>query len=223
MDFGVTAITTGYYYTCAVLASSGGVQCWGNNGDGELGDGTTTQRLVPISVVGLSSGVTVIAAGFVHTCVLLAPSGGVQCWGSNWAGQLGDGTTTDRLVPTSVLGLSSGVVAIAAGSACTCALLASGGVQCWGENHYGQLEMARRRSGLRPQMSWASRPVLPPLKRAHSTPARCCRQAACSAGDGTAMASLEMARLIGLCPPMSLDYPPASPPSQRSWPIHARC
>jgi alpha-tubulin suppressor-like RCC1 family protein len=133
-------ITAGSGHTCALLASTGGVQCWGNNYYGRLGDGTTTDRYVPTSVVGLSSGVAAIAAGAQHTCALLASTGGVQCWGNNWYGQLGDGTTTNQLVPTSVVGLSSGVAAIAVGVFHTCALLAStGGVQCWGNNQYGQL------------------------------------------------------------------------------------
>jgi alpha-tubulin suppressor-like RCC1 family protein len=137
-----SAIAAGAHHTCALLASTGGVQCWGYNYEGELGNGTTTDQHVPmpISVAGLSSGVAAIDAGDYHTCAVLASTGGVQCWGYNYNAQLGDGTTGDRNVPTSVVGLSSSVAAIAAGSAHTCAVLAStGGVQCWGNNYYGQL------------------------------------------------------------------------------------
>jgi alpha-tubulin suppressor-like RCC1 family protein len=104
----VAAIAAGIYHTCALLASTGGVQCWGSNGNGQLGDGTTTDRHVPTSVVGLSSGVAAIAAGYGHTCALLASTGGVQCWGLNNYGQLGDGTTTEQHVPTNVLSGASG-------------------------------------------------------------------------------------------------------------------
>ena len=65
--------------------------------------------------------------------------GAVLCWGNNEAGQLGDGTTTNRFTPVAVRGLGSGVQAITAGVEHTCALLVSGGIKCWGNNAYGQL------------------------------------------------------------------------------------
>jgi alpha-tubulin suppressor-like RCC1 family protein len=127
--------------SCALL-SNGSVWCWGENSRGQLGDGTTTDRLTPVLVSGLSSGVTAISAGSNHACALLQ-SGGVRCWGDNDDGQLGDGTFTDRPTPVDVVGLSSGVVAISAGGdfsdGHTCARLATGALQCWGSNHDGQL------------------------------------------------------------------------------------
>jgi alpha-tubulin suppressor-like RCC1 family protein len=134
---GVIAIATGESHTCALLAA-GGVKCWGYNSSGQLGDGTLTNRLIPVDVSGLASGVTDISAGGAHTCALAA-GGGAKCWGSNSNGQLGDNSTTPRSTPVDVLGLSSGVTGISANGNSTCALAAGGAAKCWGDNYYGQL------------------------------------------------------------------------------------
>ena len=131
------AIAAGAYHTCALTAEEG-VKCWGSNYTGQLGDGSRTGRLTPVDVAGLSSGVRAIVAGEVHTCALTV-NGGVKCWGENGVGQLGDGTMKSRYTPVDVVGLSSGVRAIAAGWGHTCALTGSGGVKCWGWNVNGQL------------------------------------------------------------------------------------
>jgi alpha-tubulin suppressor-like RCC1 family protein len=143
---GVAAIAAGNWHTCA-LTATGGVKCWGLNGSGQLGDGGggvpcnegySACRLTPTPVSGLGSGVTALAAGAWHTCALTT-AGGVLCWGSNWYGQLGDGTTEDRLTPTPVSGLTSGVAALAAGAGHTCARTTAGALLCWGWNGRGQL------------------------------------------------------------------------------------
>jgi alpha-tubulin suppressor-like RCC1 family protein len=146
---GVFAIAAGFAHTCAVVgdaASGGGVQCWGTNDTGQLGNGTTTFSSTPVNVAGLGSGVKAIAAGGApvdrftsggHTCAITT-DGGVKCWGWNAAGQLGDDTTTNRPAPVNVVGLESGVQDITAGDMHTCAIVA-GGVRCWGDNRYGQL------------------------------------------------------------------------------------
>jgi alpha-tubulin suppressor-like RCC1 family protein len=137
LSSGVVAISAGVAHTCA-LTRAGAVKCWGHNGMGQLGDGTQiVTRLTPVSVSGLSSGVVDISAGMIHTCALTL-AGAVKCWGDNGHGELGDGTTTNRRAPVSVLGLSSGVFAIAAGYH-TCALTNAGGVKCWGYNYAGAL------------------------------------------------------------------------------------
>lgn len=132
----VRMVSTGFY-NCAVTVS-GGVMCWGEPEYGGLGDGTTNPSSTPVEVIGLDSGVSSVTVGFSHSCVLMS-SGGVKCWGWNAFGQLGDGTNIDRLTPMDVVGLGREVTAIAAGSNHTCALTASGGVKCWGQNEEGQV------------------------------------------------------------------------------------
>jgi alpha-tubulin suppressor-like RCC1 family protein len=127
---GMTAIAAGVRHHCA-LTGAGAVKCWGHSSFGTLGDGTAVRRYTPVDVAGLSSGVTAIAAGHDHTCALTG-AGGVKCWGYNYFGALGDGTTVDRWAPVDVAGLSSGVTAIAAGFGQSCAVMGAGGVKCWG-------------------------------------------------------------------------------------------
>jgi alpha-tubulin suppressor-like RCC1 family protein len=134
---GVVAISLGYGHSCA-LTTVGGVKCWGNNDYGQLGDGTTTTRRNPVAVTGLASGVVAIAAGHLHSCALTSV-GAVKCWGRNDSGQLGDGTTSTRLSPVAVAHLSSGVIAVSAGTDYTCAVTSAGGAKCWGVNDSGQL------------------------------------------------------------------------------------
>ena len=134
---GVASITAGNLHTCAVT-TTGAAKCWGNNGSGELGDGTTTNRITPTAVSGLTSGVARITAGDSDTCAVTT-AGAAKCWGNNGTGQLGDGTTTNRLTPTAVSGLTSGVASITASYWHTCAVTITGAAKCWGDNTYGEL------------------------------------------------------------------------------------
>jgi len=137
---GVTILAMGGDHTCAVMVG-GSVKCWGNNRFGQLGDGTDITRIAPVDVSGLAGGVIALVAGERHTCAVTVV-GGVKCWGDNTFGQLGNGFTTPQSVPTDVIGLESGVVALAAGGWHTCALMDAdhgGGVKCWGLNSSGQL------------------------------------------------------------------------------------
>jgi len=135
------AITTGGMHTCAIL-DVGSVSCWGYNGHGTLGDGTTTHRNTPTQTTSLGTDKTAVAisAGYQDTCVIL-DDGSVSCWGRNHIGQLGDGTTTDRNTPTQTSSLGTGrtAVAISAGRYHTCAILDDGSGSCWGWNYYGGL------------------------------------------------------------------------------------
>jgi alpha-tubulin suppressor-like RCC1 family protein len=137
LESGVAVVAAGFFHACAVK-TNGEVWCWGENFAGELGDGTNKNNPVPVMVNNLEGGIQIVAVGGSHTCAL-TKAGGVKCWGGNANGQLGDGSTTDRNSPVDVTGLSSGVIAIAAGGSHTCAVMAGGAVKCWGLNESGQL------------------------------------------------------------------------------------
>jgi len=121
-------LSAGKYHTCAIV-DDGTVECWGLNSYGQLGDGTTINRLAPVPVSGLGTAVSIAAASF-HTCAILA-NGSVRCWGLNDSGQLGNGTTISSPVPVAVTGLSN-VVELAAGPVTSCAVRVDGSVWCWG-------------------------------------------------------------------------------------------
>jgi alpha-tubulin suppressor-like RCC1 family protein len=136
-------VAAGAAHTCSyvwpVHPYPEGVYCWGDNTEGQLGDGTTTNRRLPVEVSwsGASASALGVTAGEAHTCALRT-NDRVACWGDNSQGQLGDGSTTDRITPVPVSGLR-GALAVAAGSAHTCALRNTGRVLCWGDNGAGQL------------------------------------------------------------------------------------
>jgi alpha-tubulin suppressor-like RCC1 family protein len=98
-------VTTGYSHTCGETTLNR-AYCWGSNTTGQLGDGTISRRLTPVPVAGgrffsqVSAGGTEFGS---HTCGKTA-AGVAYCWGWNFYGQLGDGTTTNRNRPTAVLG-----------------------------------------------------------------------------------------------------------------------
>jgi alpha-tubulin suppressor-like RCC1 family protein len=97
----VTAISSGFFHTCARRAS-GKVWCWGDNGHGELGDGTTHERQVPVRVRGVADITSISAGSDADTCARRT-DGSAWCWGFNYHGALGDGTTTERHRPVRVV------------------------------------------------------------------------------------------------------------------------
>lgn len=219
---GVTAISSGWDHAC-VLIKGGSPKCWGGNFAGQVGDGTTTGRVIPVEVAGLDSGIVAISAGQLQTCALttdkkvkcwgrlgcsvspqsvlepteipavqdaiaiasgscgnscaviaearlrcwsgnlhsyavpeldgtvagvsvgtqhgcvLTTARGAKCWGRNDEGRLGDGTTIDSNTPVDVIGLAEAITSVSAGGYHTCAVTASGGAKCWGNNFAGQL------------------------------------------------------------------------------------
>jgi alpha-tubulin suppressor-like RCC1 family protein len=140
-------IFAGGNHSCAITTATT-AKCWGDNTWGQVGDGTTTDRPMPVTVPGLT-GVSSLALGIEHTCALLT-TGNVWCWGDNLSGQLGDGTTTASLIPVAVCAVGAsapcsggsqltGVVALRASGRHTCAETSVGELRCWGDNYDGQL------------------------------------------------------------------------------------
>ena len=102
---------------------------------------TLTVALVFSTIFAASAhadGVAQLSAGGSHTCAVM-PDGGVKCWGSGFFGQLGNGSTANRNIPTDVLGLGTRAIAVSAGGFHTCAIIAGGAVKCWGKGLNGQL------------------------------------------------------------------------------------
>lgn len=154
--FDSTSLVVGLEHAC-VLADTGAAFCWGSNGFGQLGNGGVTgagARAVEMVAVTMPGGQAFVrlAAGEYHTCGLAA-SGAAFCWGRNAAGQLGDGTQIDRIIPTAVVMPAGGVTfkTLSLGELHSCAVAgtpATGGsgttattgrAFCWGDNEYGQL------------------------------------------------------------------------------------
>ncbi len=131
----VKQLSLGEYHSCALLRD-GTVTCYGINESGQLGDGTTTDRVMQKVVAGLS-GVTQVAAGDNFTCALLADAT-VSCWGTNSGSDICSGANVLHATPTAVGGVS-GVVQVAAGGTHVCALLSDATVTCWGLNFKGEL------------------------------------------------------------------------------------
>lgn len=151
---GVSSISTGFTYSCAVLASDGKVMCWGDGTSGQLGNGTITSSSYPQYVKYLSgssqlalTGAQAVTSGYAHGCALLK-TGKTKCWGSNAKGQIGDGTAVRRTTAVDVMLPEARV--ISAGDRHTCAILNNGGLRCWGYGGSGQLGRGSTTDSLTP-------------------------------------------------------------------------
>lgn len=132
----LVALEAGDTHACAIRTDRT-IACWGVNGFGELGNGTTAERWVPpVTVSGIDDAVAV-SAGNRFTCAVRA-GGSVWCWGEGGAGQLGNGEQNDSATPVQVVGISD-AIDVTTGGAFACALRDGFNVSCWGLNQLGQL------------------------------------------------------------------------------------
>lgn len=136
MESGVIGMAAGNSYSCATK-SDGSAWCWGSNGNGRLGDGTTTTSFVPVRVKNVTN-LIAMTGGYDHTCATRADRT-VWCWGAALNGQLGNGVTSgDFLEPLQVPGIDN-VWVLSTGDHHNCAVKLDRTAWCWGKNNHGQL------------------------------------------------------------------------------------
>ena len=128
---GVVELAAGADHTCA-RQSDGSLWCWGNNSDGEVGDGTLMPRPTPVRAA--LTGVTAIAAGVGFTCATNASA--TYCFGNNDHGQLARAGAGS---PAPVAVSQAPYAAISAGDGFACGIDSAGKLSCWGENSHGQI------------------------------------------------------------------------------------
>jgi len=134
--FTFTEISAGWTDTCGIV-TGGSVYCWGRNGYGQLGNGTTSgDSYGPVQVIGITNA-TKIGLGNSYACALLS-TGTIKCWGIQGNGALGDGSGSNSNIPVSVSGLTN-VNSIGTGNGTNCAVLQAGTAYCWGYNWTGQV------------------------------------------------------------------------------------
>ena len=131
------SISAGSDHTCA-LTTAGIAYCWGDNAEGQLGDGTTVDKSTPTAVIGGLTFASITLGSTSYTSCGLTAASAAYCWGDNAQGQLGDGTTVDKSTPTAVIGGLT-FASITSGWERTCALTSQGAAYCWGYNGYGAL------------------------------------------------------------------------------------
>jgi alpha-tubulin suppressor-like RCC1 family protein len=136
-----SSISTSNGHTC-VISLDNDAYCWGDNGSGRLGNGTTANSNVPVKVSDpIASSVTYssISAGYSHTCAV-STANIAYCWGLNIAGQLGNTSNTDSSIPVLVsAGVGITYSNISAGNDFSCGIQSTGSAYCWGANGNGNL------------------------------------------------------------------------------------
>jgi len=145
------SVSLGQYHACAILDDDS-LKCWGSNGYGQLGIGSTTQQTTP-QTVNLGTGRTAVSVsgGQYHTCAVLDDDS-LKCWGTNSYGQLGIGSTTQQTTPQTVnLGTGRTAVSVSAGYTHTCAILDDESLKCWGVGTAGQLGIGLNVNQITPQ------------------------------------------------------------------------
>jgi alpha-tubulin suppressor-like RCC1 family protein len=120
------------------VTATGIAYAWGNNGNGRLGDDTTTARSSPVTVIGGITDWASVSGGGDHS-LGVTDAGIAYAWGSNGNGRLGDGTTTSRSSPVTVIGGITDWAQVAAGSAHSLGVTATGIAYAWGSNSNGRL------------------------------------------------------------------------------------
>lgn len=132
------SLTAGYFHTCVVKGSTGALYCWGSGQQGELGNGGTVGTNVPTSVSNMQSDVSLVSAGYAHTCAV--KFGQAYCWGKNNVGQLGIGTTSSfEVLPNAVVQGNMTVASLSMGTYHSCLTSTDNALYCWGQNAYGAL------------------------------------------------------------------------------------
>jgi alpha-tubulin suppressor-like RCC1 family protein/DNA-binding SARP family transcriptional activator len=137
------ALSSGAHHTCGI-ATGNLVWCWGSNGRGQLGNNSTADGLTPVAVTAaIGTKFASVSAGGDHSCGITTARRLLYCWGSNELGELGDSSSTHRLIPVGVFGPSGRraltFAMVSAGLHHTCGVTTEHTTYCWGSNNHGQL------------------------------------------------------------------------------------